>query len=154
MRNSDHPVSQTLGEVCRECLWEIHWEIAAVTLVTAVIMHPPLDRPHPDCRKQIDALRGCHASTSKLRFWACNENKFALDRCLREEKDRHLESMNKHFEIRRKSEDEAFMESAGKTESFEDFLSADPEYRRAKSSTDENRRKGRPDLYTRKAHGS
>ncbi len=32
-------------------------------------MHPPLDRPHPDCQEAIDSLRHCHATNSKLKFW-------------------------------------------------------------------------------------
>ena len=51
-------------------------------------MHPPLDRPHPDCQSEINDLHHCHATTSKLKFWGCNEIKYTLDRCLREEKVR------------------------------------------------------------------
>ena len=51
-------------------------------------MHPPLDRPHPDCQSEINDLHHCHATTSKMKFWGCNEVKYALDRCLREEKVR------------------------------------------------------------------
>jgi len=69
-------------------------------------MHPPLDRPHPDCQDEIEALRHCHASQSKLKFWACNDAKFAVDRCFKSEKERKLQRLNADFYTERLREGE------------------------------------------------
>jgi hypothetical protein len=58
------------------------------SISSCIPMHPPLDRPHPDCQSEINDLHHCHATTSKMKFWGCNEIKYTLDRCLREEKVR------------------------------------------------------------------
>ncbi|KAM3575014.1 hypothetical protein VYU27_003035 [Nannochloropsis oceanica] len=51
-------------------------------------MHPPLHRPHPDCQHVIDALLSCHRQHPLAKFWgACNEEKWALDKCFRVEKE-------------------------------------------------------------------
>mmetsp|Transcript_25474 Transcript_25474/g.55119 ORF Transcript_25474/g.55119 Transcript_25474/m.55119 type:complete len:111 (+) Transcript_25474:104-436(+) len=110
-------------------------------------MHPPLDRPHPDCEEQVDALRQCHATTSKFKFWACNELKYAMDQCLREEKKRMLVDMNKDFEAKRQREEDAFRDAIGQELTFEEYLKQDAEYQKAKSEAD-------PNKFTRKAHGS
>uniref|UniRef100_A0A7S3QIY3 COX assembly mitochondrial protein n=1 Tax=Chaetoceros debilis TaxID=122233 RepID=A0A7S3QIY3_9STRA len=91
-------------------------------------MHPPLDRPHPMCQSQIDALRTCHATTSKLKFWACNEVKFQMDACFKEEKQELLKQMNSDFEEKREREDVALREAMGKTQTFEEFLKTDKTY--------------------------
>ena len=91
-------------------------------------MHPPLDRPHPMCQEEIKAFQECHETTSKLKFWACNDVKFAMDRCLKKEKMALLERMNVDLEEKRKREDEAFQEAMGYTQSFEDFLKTDKTY--------------------------
>ena len=51
-------------------------------------MHPPLHvSKHPHCKEQIEALIKCHKDHPFAKFWgACNEQKWALDRCFREEK--------------------------------------------------------------------
>lgn len=50
-------------------------------------MHPPLDRPHPQCQDVIIALRRCHCEHPYLKFVGyCNEKKYALNRCFKEEK--------------------------------------------------------------------
>lgn len=51
-------------------------------------MHPPLERPHPECGEAIAALHQCH-NEYKVGKWfgACNSVKAALDTCLRHEKD-------------------------------------------------------------------
>mmetsp|Transcript_11200 Transcript_11200/g.23613 ORF Transcript_11200/g.23613 Transcript_11200/m.23613 type:complete len:108 (-) Transcript_11200:515-838(-) len=94
-------------------------------------MHPPLDRPHPDCQTEINALQTCHATTSKLKFWACNDVKFQLDKCLKEEKLRLLDQMNKDVEKRRQLEEDAYQKALGKDVSFEEYLKGDREYQRA-----------------------
>jgi COX assembly protein 2 len=102
-------------------------------------MHPPLDRPHPMCQNQIDALKTCHATSSKLKFWACNEVKFAVDRCFKAEKRELLVSVNLDFESKRKQEDEAIRDAIGREESFEEYLKTDKTYlkemEKAKKST-------------------
>lgn len=51
-------------------------------------MHPPLERPHPDCQDVIKALVTCHEEY-KFGKWlgACNQFKAELDWCLRAEKE-------------------------------------------------------------------
>jgi COX assembly protein 2 len=51
-------------------------------------MHPPLYvSKHPHCKEQIEALIKCHKDHPVAKFWGtCNEQKWALDRCFREEK--------------------------------------------------------------------
>ena len=47
-------------------------------------MHPPLDRPHPQCQDVIKALQECHEKHSAAKFLgACNDEKAALDKCFR-----------------------------------------------------------------------
>mmetsp|Transcript_18196 Transcript_18196/g.39327 ORF Transcript_18196/g.39327 Transcript_18196/m.39327 type:complete len:103 (-) Transcript_18196:214-522(-) len=94
-------------------------------------MHPPLDRPHPDCQNEIYGLQECHATTSKLKFWACNEVKFALDKCLKVEKIKLLEEMNKDYEAKRSAEEDVFQMALGKDISFEDYLKKDKDFNKA-----------------------
>jgi COX assembly protein 2 len=115
-------------------------------------MHPPLDRPHPDCQEQIDALRTCHATTSKFKFWGCNELKFSLDRCFKDEKARLLETLNIGFEERRRGEEDAFQDAIGQEMSWGDYLKQDKEFLKATKDAEE-RKKNRPHLYTKSAEG-
>ncbi len=94
-------------------------------------MHPPLDRPHPDCQTEINNLHHCHATTSKLKFWGCNEVKFALDRCLKEEKIRLLETLNVDMVAKRAAEENVFQMALGKGISFEEYLNADKDFAKA-----------------------
>mmetsp|Transcript_9932 Transcript_9932/g.14603 ORF Transcript_9932/g.14603 Transcript_9932/m.14603 type:complete len:115 (+) Transcript_9932:80-424(+) len=93
-------------------------------------MHPPLDRPHPMCQDQIQALKDCHSSSSKLKFWACNEVKFAMDKCFKREKQALMKEINADYGEKRKREDEAFQEAMGHKQSFEEFLQTDKQYLR------------------------
>jgi COX assembly protein 2 len=93
-------------------------------------MHPPLDRPHPDCQEEIENLRHCHATESKLKFWACNEVKTKLDKCFKAEKLRMLEEMNKDLDQRRREEDAQAAMAFGKKESFHEFLAKDQTYKK------------------------
>ena len=106
-------------------------------------MHPPLDRPHPDCQEAIEKLRHCHSTNSKWKFWACNELKFQLDICFRDEKQRMLKQMNKNFEKDRKEEEEQFAacrpatapggqsgSDGGSSMTYQDFLANDPTYQK------------------------
>ena len=91
-------------------------------------MHPPLNRPHPMCQEAIEALKVCHETTSKIKFWGCNEIKFAMDRCLRDEKLVLVAKLNENLDEKRKREDDAFQEAMGHTQSFEEFLKTDKTY--------------------------
>ncbi len=89
------------------------------------------------CQEEIEALRICHKTSSKLKFWACNEIKFAMDRCLKKEKLALVEQLNVDMDEKRKREDEALQEAMGRDQSFEEFLKTDKVYlaelRRAKA---------------------
>lgn len=94
-------------------------------------MHPPLDRPHPECVEEIDNLYHCHATTSKLKFWGCNQVKFALDQCLKKEKQNLLVELNKDAAAKRAAEEDAYQKALGKEMSFEDYLKKDKDYNKA-----------------------
>mmetsp|Transcript_6591 Transcript_6591/g.7547 ORF Transcript_6591/g.7547 Transcript_6591/m.7547 type:complete len:82 (+) Transcript_6591:219-464(+) len=50
-------------------------------------MHPPLFRPHPLCQEVVDAFLACHEENPYLKFLgACNDRKYALEVCLKQEK--------------------------------------------------------------------
>ena len=91
-------------------------------------MHPPLDRPHPDCQGEIDALRECHANSSRLKFWACNQVKINLDKCFKAEKERMLVEMNKDLDEKRREEEAQAAISTGKNMTFQQYLAQDKEY--------------------------
>mmetsp|Transcript_16290 Transcript_16290/g.30236 ORF Transcript_16290/g.30236 Transcript_16290/m.30236 type:complete len:109 (+) Transcript_16290:13-339(+) len=93
-------------------------------------MHPPLDRPHPDCQEEIENLRTCHATESKLKFWACNEVKAKLDQCFKAEKQRMLAEMNRYLDQRRNEEQAHAALAFGKKETFSEFLAKDATYQK------------------------
>lgn len=97
-------------------------------------MHPPLDRPHPDCQEAIDELRNCQKNRSTFKVWACNDFKLRLDQCFKEEKHRILLDMNKDFAERRLEEDEEAAKSTGKNMSFQEYLKKDKEYQKEMES--------------------
>jgi COX assembly mitochondrial protein 2 len=96
----------------------------------SVIMHPPLDRPHPDCQLEIEGLRTCHATESKLKFWACNEVKANLDRCFKLEKEDMLRRMNANLQQSRNEEHAQASLAVGRTQTFQEFLATDETYRK------------------------
>lgn len=51
-------------------------------------MHPPLTlENHPLCKDVVIALKRCHRDNPWARAWgACNEQKWALDECLKKQK--------------------------------------------------------------------
>ena len=51
-------------------------------------MHPPLTlENHPLCKDVVIALKRCHRDNPWARAWgACNEQKWALDDCLKKQK--------------------------------------------------------------------
>lgn len=93
-------------------------------------MHPPLDRPHPDCQIEINSLRYCHATESKLKFWACNEIKSSLDECFRQEKQRMLQQLNANLEETRNVEQAQAALAFDRTETFQQFLAKDKQYQK------------------------
>ncbi|CAB9496329.1 Cytochrome c oxidase biogenesis protein Cmc1 like [Seminavis robusta] len=95
-------------------------------------MHPPLDRPHPDCQEVIDALNLCHAQNSKVFFWRCNKPKHQLDNCFKLEKQRLLKEATKDFKQTRGKEDGLMMEALGQSMSFQEYLAKDKQYLKAK----------------------
>eukprot|EP00545_Synedropsis_sp_CCMP1620_P004574 CAMPEP_0119019114 /NCGR_PEP_ID=MMETSP1176-20130426/21017_1 /TAXON_ID=265551 /ORGANISM="Synedropsis recta cf, Strain CCMP1620" /LENGTH=92 /DNA_ID=CAMNT_0006973251 /DNA_START=36 /DNA_END=311 /DNA_ORIENTATION=+ len=91
-------------------------------------MHPPLDRPHPDCQQAVEDLRDCHDTRSFFRISACNDLKSQLDSCFKAEKVKLLKVLNKNMHEKRKEEEEAWADAAGHKLSFEDYLKADKTY--------------------------
>lgn len=96
-------------------------------------MHPPLDRPHPDCEGVVQALKACHADAWKKFTGGCNETKFELDRCFKVEKRRLLNEMNKDLDERRTKQEEIMREAFGRSMTFSEYLEKDKESRAAKS---------------------
>ena len=93
-------------------------------------MHPPLDRPHPDCQAAIEDLRHCQETRPTFKVWACNELKFRLDQCFKEEKERMLQEMNKDIVSRRAEEEAQAALSTGKNMTFQQFLAKDKAYQK------------------------
>ncbi|KAL7568991.1 hypothetical protein ACA910_021282 [Epithemia clementina (nom. ined.)] len=93
-------------------------------------MHPPLDRPHPDCQDVIKALKECHRHTFKKFTGGCNRQKNELDTCFVQEKERALKEMNKDWLEKKRVEDEALKWAFGRTETFEEYLARDKGYQR------------------------
>ena len=95
-------------------------------------MHPPLDRPHPDCQDVVLALKNCHAENSKLLFWKCNEAKYKLDACFKLEKARMLKELTQDFAQDRSKEDGLIKEALGQQMSFQEYLAKDKGYAKAR----------------------
>ena len=91
-------------------------------------MHPPLDRPHPDCADIIRALKECHATGWKKYLGGCNETKLALDQCFKAEKQRLLTEMNKELPERKIRQEEIIQKAFGKDVTFTEYLKQDKEY--------------------------
>jgi COX assembly protein 2 len=91
-------------------------------------MHPPLDRPHPECQQEILDLKYCHENRPLLKIWACNDIKLALDKCFKAEKAKLLKAINSDFAERRKREEEAWADAVGHKLSFDEYLKQDKTY--------------------------
>jgi COX assembly mitochondrial protein 2 len=92
-------------------------------------MHPPLDRPHPDCQDVIQELRDCHANSSWKKYLGeCNDVKYRLDRCLKAEKQRVLDELNRDLDDRKKRQEEIIKVAFGKDVTFSEYLQQDKEY--------------------------
>ena len=105
-------------------------------------MHPPLDRPHPDCQPEIEALRHCHATESKLKFWACNELKRRLDECFRVEKQRMLEQLNANLEKDKTYEQAQAALAFGQKQTFHELLQNDKQYQKDLEKERQKKEKG------------
>lgn len=93
-------------------------------------MHPPLDRPHPDCNDVIQELKTCHLNTWKKYTGGCNDIKVRLDGCLRAEKKRLLEEMNQDLPERAIKREEIVKQAFGKQVTFSEYLQQDKDYQR------------------------
>lgn len=91
-------------------------------------MHPPLDRPHPDCQEAIQALYECHNDNWKKYTGGCNDIKVSLDQCLKYEKKRLLDEMNKDLPEQRNQLEEVIKKAFGKQMTFQEYLKQDKEY--------------------------
>lgn len=66
---------------------------------------------HPLCAKYMEALVACHKEHNISKWWgACNDAKFALTKCLAEEKtqlraERQEKARQRHRELRRQTEE-------------------------------------------------
>lgn len=94
-------------------------------------MHPPLDRPHPDCEDVIAALKACHLDTWKKYTGGCNAIKRALDNCFKLEKERLLADLTKDLPAERKHAEDVVKTAFGKEETFAEFLARDKDYQKA-----------------------
>ena len=76
-------------------------------------MHPPLHRPHPDCQEVVSKLLQCHEDNPFGKFLgACNEHKYALDRCFKAEKEKKRAANAQAARDRRAKFESAKAESA------------------------------------------
>ena len=91
-------------------------------------MHPPLDRPHPDCEDVIQSLRACHDDAWQKYTGGCNDIKVALDVCFKAEKERLLKEMNQQLPAMRKKQEAIIKEAFGKRQTFSEYLQQDAEY--------------------------
>lgn len=94
-------------------------------------MHPPLDRPHPDCEDVIAALKACHESTWQKYTGGCNSIKRALDACFKMEKDRLLRDLTRDLPEERRQAEEIIQQAFGKKETFQEYLQRDADYQKA-----------------------
>lgn len=101
---------------------------AAHTALFSPTMHPPLDRPHPECGEVIEALKQCHLSNWKMYTGGCNKIKFELDQCFKAEKKHLLSELNKDLPERRKRQEEVVKKVLGKKMTFQEYLQQDKEY--------------------------
>ena len=94
-------------------------------------MHPPLDRPHPDCEDVVAALKECHLDTWKKFTGGCNAIKRSLDNCFKREKERMFKELTKNLPEERKQEEDVIKKAFGKKETFQEFLARDKDYQKA-----------------------
>ena len=93
-------------------------------------MHPPLDRPHPDCGEIIQQLRECHMTNTVTKYMgACNDIKFSMDVCLKAEKKRLLTESNAELpEYYQVEQARIIKEAFGQKLTFQEYLKQDKEY--------------------------
>ncbi|CAM9775818.1 unnamed protein product, partial [Phaeothamnion confervicola] len=74
-------------------------------------MHPPLDRPHPLCQKEIEEIIRCHQEHPYAKWWGrCNAAKSALDRCFYLEKEEKRKANLEHARAKRARWEETLKE--------------------------------------------
>lgn len=93
-------------------------------------MHPPLDRPHPNCHMIVEALRDCQRTRPTLKVWACNDLKYQMDQCFRLEKEEMLKELNKDIVSKRAEEEAQAAISTGTNMTFEQYLKKDMKYKK------------------------
>ena len=99
-------------------------------------MHPPLDRPHPDCGEVIAELKHCHATSGLYKYaGACNDIKTRMDQCLRREKKRLMDELNADLPQRLGQEEEIIKMAFGKDMTYSEYLAKDRERRAAKQQS-------------------
>jgi COX assembly mitochondrial protein 2 len=96
-------------------------------------MHPPLDRPHPDCEGIVQSLKACHSDSWKKFTGGCNEIKVEMDHCFKLEKKRLLDEMNKDLAERKNRHEEVIKQAFGKSMTFSEYLKQDKEFRDAEA---------------------
>ena len=102
-------------------------------------MHPPLDRPHPDCGEIIQQLRDCHTTNTITKYMgACNDIKFAMDVCLKAEKKRLQNVTNAELpEYYQVEQARIIKEAFGQKLTFQEYLKQDKEYLAATKQKEE-----------------
>jgi COX assembly mitochondrial protein 2 len=85
-------------------------------------MHPPLDRPHPDCENIIQSLKQCHSEKWRKFTGACNQVKVELDNCFKAEKKRLLDKMNEDLGEQQKQHEQMVKVAFGKSLTFTEYL--------------------------------
>jgi Cytochrome c oxidase biogenesis protein Cmc1 like len=79
---------------------------------------------------QIDSLRECQETRPMFIVWACNELKYRMDQCFKEEKERMLKELNKDIVSSRAGEEAQAAMSTGTNMTFEQYLKKDKAYQR------------------------
>jgi COX assembly mitochondrial protein 2 len=102
-------------------------------------MHPPLDRPHPDCGEIIQQLKECHLTKTITKYMgACNDIKFAMDRCLKAEKKRLQTITNTELpEYYNVEQAHIIKEAFGQKLTFQEYLKQDKEFMAAMKQKEE-----------------
>lgn len=94
-------------------------------------MHPPLDRPHPKCEDVVKQLKACHNEGWKKFIGGCNDIKFSLDKCFKEEKHELLTKLNADVPENRAMQEDLIKDAFGRKISFSEYLSKDKDYQEA-----------------------
>lgn len=88
-------------------------------------MHPPLTiHKHPDCAEIIEKFKKCHEDHPIAKYWGvCNDLKFELDRCFRQEKvHRRKRNLEASKEFKEKLQNSKSAAEAAHSPSWTDIL--------------------------------